>query len=63
MDGGGSDCIEKSLRNGRWEVSIRGNMKEGCGMFFLVCNFFVVCSFQTTKLVVDELRYTNDLVK
>jgi hypothetical protein len=45
MDGGGSDCIEKGLRNGQWEVSIRGSMKERGGMFFLVYNFLVDCSF------------------
>ncbi len=28
MDGGGSDCIEKGLQNGRKKVSIRGSMKE-----------------------------------
>jgi hypothetical protein len=63
MDGGGSDCIEESLQNGRWDISIRGNMKEGGGRFFLVCNFFVVCSFQTIRLVVNELRYANDLAE
>jgi hypothetical protein len=45
MDGGGSDYIEKGLRNGQWEVSIRGSMKERGGMFFLVYNFLVDCSF------------------
>ncbi len=35
MDGGGSDCIEEGLWNGRKKVSIRGNMKEkGGGVLF-----------------------------
>ncbi len=53
MDGGGSDCIEEGLWNGRWEVNMRGNMKEKGDKLFLVCNFRVVCSLQTTRLVVD----------
>jgi hypothetical protein len=63
MDGGGSNWIEEGLQNGRWEVNIRGNMKERGGKFFLICNFLVVCNFQTIKLIVDGLRYTNDLAK
>jgi hypothetical protein len=32
-------------------------------MFFLGCNFIVVAVFHTTMLVVDELRYSNDLAE
>ncbi len=46
MDGGGSDYIEKGLRNGWQEVKIRGNMKEKGGRFFLVCNFLIVAIFR-----------------
>jgi hypothetical protein len=53
MDGGGSDCIEKGLRNGPKEVIIRSSVKKNRGRFFLVC-MFLVLSFQTTKLVVDK---------
>jgi hypothetical protein len=45
MDGGGSNCIEKGLWNGWYEVRIKGNMKEKGGKFFLVCSFFVVVIF------------------
>jgi hypothetical protein len=38
-------------------------MKEKCSRFFLVCNFLVVVVIQTTRLVVDEFHYTNDLAK
>jgi hypothetical protein len=33
MDGGGSNCIEEGLQNGRSKVSIRGSMKEKCKFF------------------------------
>ncbi len=46
MDGGGSDCIEKGLRNRRRKVSIRGSMKEKGGRFFLVCNFLIVVALR-----------------
>ncbi len=61
MDGGGSNCIEKGLWNGWYEVRIKGNMKEKGGKFFLVCSFFVVVIFQTAKLSVVELYCANDL--
>ncbi len=63
MDGGGNECIEEGLRNGRWEVRIRGNVKKRGGKFFLVCNFSCCCNFHTTKLVVDELHCADDLAK
>jgi hypothetical protein len=46
MDGGGRDCIEEGLQNGRCKVKIRGNMKEKGGRFFLMCNFLVVAIFK-----------------
>jgi hypothetical protein len=46
MDGGGSDYIEKGLRNGRRKVSIRSNMKEKGMGGSLWCAFFSsICSF------------------
>jgi hypothetical protein len=39
MDGGGSNCIEEGLQNGRLEVRIRSNVKKNRGRFFLVCIF------------------------
>ncbi len=32
MDGGGSNCIEESMRNGRRKVSIRRSMKAKGGV-------------------------------
>jgi hypothetical protein len=46
MNSGGSDCIKKGLRNGRYEVRIRGSMKEKRNKFFLACNFLVVAIFK-----------------
>ncbi len=46
MDGGGSDCIEEGLQNGRRKVNIRGSMKERGGRFFLLCNCFIVAIFR-----------------
>ncbi len=63
MDGGGSDCIEKGLQNGWSKVNIRGSMEERGEKFFLVCKFSCCCSFQTTRLVVDELCCANDLAE
>jgi hypothetical protein len=42
MDGGGSNCIEEGLRNGRYEVKIKGSMEEKGGRFFRVCDFFLL---------------------
>jgi hypothetical protein len=53
MDGGGNDCIEEGLHNGRLEVRIRSCVKKNRGIFVSGMYFFVL-SFQTTKLVVDK---------
>jgi hypothetical protein len=42
------------------EGNIRGRMKEQGDKFFLVWVFLLVAIY-TIKLVIDELRYTNDL--
>jgi len=63
MDGERSDCIEEGLQNGWWEVRIKGSVKEKGGRFFLVCKFSCCCSFQTIRLVVDELCCANDLAE
>jgi len=46
MDGGRSDYIEKGLRNGWWEVRIRGSVKKRGGRFFRYAIFLVVAIFR-----------------
>jgi hypothetical protein len=59
---GGSNYIEEGLRDGWRKVSIRGSMKEkGTSSFWYAIS--CCCNFQTTRLVVDELRYIDNLIK
>jgi hypothetical protein len=62
MDGRGSDCIKKGLRNRQRKVSIKGGMKEKEGGSFWY-EISYCCIFQTTRLVIDELHYANNLAE
>jgi hypothetical protein len=50
MDGGGSNCIEKSLWNGQRKVNIRRSTKEKEGRF-LVGDLFVVVALRLLSLL------------
>jgi hypothetical protein len=45
------------------EGKIRGRMKEWGSMFFLVQVFFLLVGIWTTRLVIVEFHYTNDLAE